>query len=262
MGERPDFQEKQYAFAAHIRDPDNAPAPADIEDRRMGIYRELFFNNLKSLLSSTYPVLKELHDERHWRRLIRQFMQVHRASTPYFLELPAEFLHFLTHEYESTDTDFPFLAELAHYEYIELALSVSDIENDLDGIDPDGNLLSGVPVKSGLAWLYAYQYPVHRIAKDYLPTTPSETPVCLAVARDADGKVRFHELNPAMAALLETIADNPESKTGETLLRELAKRLSFPDHDQFVAHGERALSEFRQSDIILGTRPGEGESNA
>jgi len=27
-------------FAAHIRDPENNPAPDRIEDRRMGIYRQ------------------------------------------------------------------------------------------------------------------------------------------------------------------------------------------------------------------------------
>ncbi|HKX55116.1 MAG TPA: putative DNA-binding domain-containing protein, partial [Xanthomonadales bacterium] len=34
------------AFAAHIRNPAVAPAPADVEDRRMQIYRDLFFNNI------------------------------------------------------------------------------------------------------------------------------------------------------------------------------------------------------------------------
>jgi hypothetical protein len=32
----------QYAFAAHIRDPARAPAPADIAPRRMAVYTELF----------------------------------------------------------------------------------------------------------------------------------------------------------------------------------------------------------------------------
>ena len=71
MAERPKFQEKQYAFAAHIRDPQNVPAPEGIEDRRMAIYRELFFNNLKSLLSNMFPVLTKLHSDQHWRRLVR-----------------------------------------------------------------------------------------------------------------------------------------------------------------------------------------------
>ncbi len=32
----------QEEFAAHIRDPQNMAAPEGIEDRRMGIYRDLF----------------------------------------------------------------------------------------------------------------------------------------------------------------------------------------------------------------------------
>ena len=31
MAERPEFQDKKYAFAAHIRDPQKAPAPEGIE---------------------------------------------------------------------------------------------------------------------------------------------------------------------------------------------------------------------------------------
>mgnify|MGYP003573680306 CR=1 FL=1 len=91
MAERPKFQEQQYAFAAHIRDPQKAPPPEGIEDHRMAIYRELFFNNLKSLLSNMFPVLKKLHSDQHWNRLVRRFMQHHQAQTPYFLQLPAEF---------------------------------------------------------------------------------------------------------------------------------------------------------------------------
>ena len=88
MADQPEFQRKQYEFAAHIRDPQNAPAPDGIEDRRMAIYRNLFFNNLRNLLATFYPVLRKLHDDDHWNRFIRHFMQVHRAQTPYFLQMP------------------------------------------------------------------------------------------------------------------------------------------------------------------------------
>ena len=152
MAERPEFQEKQYAFAAHIRDPYNVPAPEGIEDRRMAIYRELFFNNLKSLLANMFPVLKKLHTADKWNGFVRQFMKYHRAETPYFLQLPQEFLRFLQDEFEPADDDFPFLTELAHYEYIELALSISEVENDLSDVDPQGDLLAAMPVKSELAW--------------------------------------------------------------------------------------------------------------
>ena len=254
MAERPKFQEQQYAFAAHIRDPQKAPAPEGIEDRRMAIYRELFFNNLKSLLSNMFPVLRKLHSDQHWNRLVRRFMQRHQAQTPYFLQLPAEFLDFLQNEYRPGDDDFPFLVELAHYEYIELALSVSEETNDFDGVDPDGDLLAGVPVKSALTWAYAYQFPVHRISEEFLPDAPAEQPVYLAVYRDTHDKVGFLELNAITAGLLNAIEENDAGETGEALLRKLAADIDYPDTAAFVAHGLAAMQEMRSLDILTGTR--------
>ncbi len=254
MAERPKFQEQQYAFAAHIRDPQNVPAPAGIEERRMAIYRELFFNNLNSLLSNMFPVLTKLHSNEHWRRLVRKFMQRHQATTPYFLQLPAEFLDFLQNEYEPGPDDFPFLAELAHYEYIELALSISEETNDPDGVDPEGDLLAGVPVKSTLAWIYAYEYPVHRISTDFLPDAPAAQPVYLAVYRDNTDKVGFLELNAVTAGLLNAIGENDAGDSGEALLRRLAAEINFPDPDAFIAHGLGAMQEMRSLDILTGAR--------
>jgi hypothetical protein len=254
MAERPKFQEQQYAFAAHIRDPQSAPAPEGIEDRRMAIYRELFFNNLKSLLTNMFPVLTKLHSDQHWRRLVRKFMQRHRAKTPYFLQLPAEFLDFLQNEYEPGPDDFPFLAELAHYEYIELALSIAEEANDPDGIDPDGDLLAGVPIKSKLAWVCAYHYPVHRISADYLPEVPADQPVYLAVYRDSDDKVGFLELNAVTAGLLNAIEENESGQNGEDLLRKLAGDIGYADTDVFIAHGLSAMQEMRSLDILTGVQ--------
>ncbi len=254
MVDRPDFQEKQYAFAAHIRDPEHVAAPEGVEDRRMAIYRELFFNNLKNLLSSTFPVLKKLHSDDKWRGLIRKFMQHHQAQTPYFLELPAEFLNFLQNEYEPEVDDFPFLLELAHYEYIELALSISEEANNMEGIDPDGDFLAGLPVKSVLTWVYAYQYPVHRISAEFLPESPQDQPVYLAVYRGSNDKVGFLELNPVTAGLLNAIDENEAGKTGEALLRGLAADTNYVNVDAFIQHGLAALEEMRSLEILTGTR--------
>ena len=254
MAKRPEFQEKQYAFAAHIRDPEHAPAPEGIEDRRMAIYRGLFFNNLRNLLSNMFPVLKKLQANDKWALIIRQFMQTHKATTPYFLRLPQEFLEFLQTEYQASDDDFPFLLELAHYEYAELSLSISEDANDLTGVDPDGDLSSNIPVKSELTWVYAYEYPVHRISSDYQPRAPGEQPTYLAVYRSSNDKVGFLELNPMTAGLLDAIDNNGDGRNGEALLRALAKETNYPDVDAFIKHGVAALEEMRQLEILTGTR--------
>ena len=254
MAEQRSFQDKQYAFAAYIRDPDHRPAPEGIEDRRMSIYRDLFFNNLRNLLGKTFPVLRKLHDDKHWDRFIRQFMQNHNAKTPYFLELPEEFLNFLRNEYEHQVDDFPFLTELAHYEYIELALSVSTDSNNLDGVDPNGDLLANIPVKSVLTWAYAYQYAVHRISTDFQPTQAEDQPVYLAVYRQSNDKVGFLELNPVTASLLNAIEENVADRTGEELLRGIAAEINYLNVDAFIKHGAAALEEMRQLEILTGTR--------
>lgn len=63
MSALPKFKEAQYGFAAHLRDPANQPAPEGIEDRRMKIYRDLFFNNVSGLMAQTFPVLNQLLSE-------------------------------------------------------------------------------------------------------------------------------------------------------------------------------------------------------
>jgi hypothetical protein len=219
----------------------------------MAIYRELFFNNLHNLLGSTFPVIKKLHERDKFRSLIRAFMIRHESQTPYFLEIPREFLAFLQDEYELQDDDFPFLVELAHYEWVELALSVSEETNDGKNVDPDGELLEGIPVRSVLAWTYAYQFPVHRISSDYQPTEPGDTPTFLAVCRKANEDMDFMELNPVTARLLEMIESNDQD-TGRELLLKLAEEINYPNAETLVEHGAEAMHQMREAEIILGTK--------
>lgn len=254
MTDKRDFQDKQYAFAAHIRDPENTVAPVGIEDRRMSIYRTLFFNNLYNLLGTFFPVLRKLHSDDQWRHMIRGFMKLHQSKTPYFLQLPEEFLGYLQTEYPASDDDFAFLTELAHYEYAELALSVSTLENDMTDIDPDGDLLQQAPVKSELSWAFAYNYPVHRIDTDYLPDNPQDQPVYLALFRRSNDTVKFLELNAVTAALLDAVDKNENRMNGEALLRNLADTINYSDTDALIQHGAEALREMRQLEILCGTK--------
>jgi len=111
-----------------------------------------------------------------------------------------------------------------------------------------------VPVKSALAWVFAYPYPVHRIAKDYLPKEPTEQAAYLAVYRRQDDKVRFLELNPVSAALLDAVENNQAGLTGKALLEDLAPTIHYPDVGALIKHGVEALEEMRQLEIITGTR--------
>jgi len=247
-----EFQAHQLRFTAHIRDPERAPRPSDVPERRMAVYRELLYNNVESFIAHGFPVLRRLYEDAAWHRLVRGFFARHRARTPYFLEIPREFLDYLEKTHSPGPEDPPFLTELAHYEWVELALSVSDAEPQPDSFDPDGDLLTGRPVLAPTAWYLAYTWPVHRIGPEYRPTTPPETPTFLLVYRGLDEAVHFTELNPVTARLLELVAGG-EHASGHAMLEQVAGEIRHPDPDRVVAGGLAVLETLRSAGAILGT---------
>jgi hypothetical protein len=247
------LRELQLEFAAHIRNPEKNPAPAGLEDRRMKIYRDLFFNNIQSLLASNFPVLRRLHDDASWRALIRDFYSRHRSKTPLFPEVAKEFLQFLQDERGTQESDPPFLLELAHYEWVELALEVDERELDEVRGDRDGDLLTDTPVLSPLAWPLSYRFPVHRIRPDFQPREAPEEQTHLLVWRNRDHDVKFMQLNPVARLLLQLMQENP-GMTGERLLERVAVAISHPQPGKVMASGEGLLHDWNDKNILLGAR--------
>lgn len=245
--------ELQASFAAHIRDPERNPPPPGIDDRRMGIYRDLFFRNLSSFLARSYRVVRSVYDEAGWQALIRDFFIEHRARTPLFPELPREFLHYLEAGRGERGGDPPFLRELAHYEWMEMALRID--EHDLDEVaaEAGGDPVAGVPVFSPLAWPLAYRFPVHRIGPDFQPAEAPPEPTHLLIYRNRSHRVRRMRLN-AVAAMLVALLQEDRGIPGLDLLKELAARLGHPRPQAVLSHGADLLNELRERDVILGTR--------
>jgi hypothetical protein len=248
------LRDLQLAFAAHIRDPQNRPAPAGIEDRRMAIYRELFFNNVRDLLGRGFPVLRKILGAERWDEVIRDFLVRHRAHTPLFLELPREFLAYLRDKRQAGAGDPPFMQELAHYEWVELALSVDERRLESIPADPSGDLLDEVPLVSPLAWALSYRFPVHRLAPDFQPGQPGDDPTLLVVFRSRDHRIGFLEINRVTARLLELLGDPDAAITGRAALESIADELAHPNPAAVVTGGRELLEDLRTRDVILGTR--------
>lgn len=253
QGTAPEFIRRQLEFTSHIRDPQTQPAPADVEDRRMAIYRDLFYNNIEDFIANGFPVLRKIYDDTHWHAMVRDFFIRHRCKTPLFLEISQEFLNYLQSEREPQPEDPPFLLELAHYEWVELAVSIAEEEIDLTGIDPNGDLLEHIPVLSPLAWPLSYQYDVHHLGPDYQPHTPPEQATHLVVYRERDDEVGFMEINAVSARLLVLLQENPE-QTGRQVLTSIAQELNHPNADVVITGGLQLMEDLRAAGILLGTR--------
>jgi uncharacterized protein len=241
----------QYQFTAHLRDPKENPAPADIEDRRMEIYRDLVFSNVENFLSSNFPVIHTLFGERDWLVLTRDFLREHACHTPLFPEFGREFLRYVETRQAQNRGDPPFLLELAHYEWAELALTLD--ENEIADVphDPDGDPLSGVPAISPLACVLAYRFPVHLIGPDFRPDEPPADPTVLLLVRGRDDEVRFHEINALTAMLIERLQRN-ESQTGQKCIDDLLAEHGMHDPSLREA-GATMLHDLKNYQAILGT---------
>ena len=248
---------QQFAFARHLRDPARHAAPPGIEARRMAVYRELFRNNIAALLGGNFPVLRRTLGEDAWNALVDDFHARHRSRTPLFTEIGREFLRHLERRADEGAGDPPWTRELAHHEWIELALQIAD-----DPLPPHrplaaaaaGALLDGVPVLSPHARALAYRWPVHRIGPDFRPADPPPEPTLILARRDAAGEVRFSQLSPLAYRLLERLA-GPEPHSGRAHLRALAVEAGLPDPAALDADGGALLARMLAEGTLLGVRP-------
>lgn len=250
----PSLAAQQALFAAHLRDPDAHPPPDDVDPQRMALYRRLFFNNVETLLANAFPVLRRILPEAHWQSLIADFYARHGARTPLFRKLAEEFVDWLAEGRGEQAGDPPFLAQLAHYEWVELALATAeDPPPAALAANRHGDLLAAPPLIAPLCWTLAYDWPVQRIGPDFQPGAPSGTQTFLLVHRNDRDEVKFVEINAVTARLL-TLAEEQPQATGMELLEQIAEELEHPAPEDVVNAGEEILESLRERGILLGTR--------
>ena len=246
------LQRFQTAFTAYIRDPEHATPPPEVALDRMRLYAELVFGNVERVMGNMFPVLKQLTPSAHWHDLVRTFFRDYALHDPLFATMPEEFVKYLQARTTGPE-DAPFLLELAHYEWVDYALSVDEAEIDLTGIDGDGDFLAGHPALNPLVWMLQYVYPVQRFRDEPPVTAPPAAPTYLVAYRDCEDRVGYFELNAVSARLIELIDEHPAC-SGHALLELLAGELTQEANDVFMAAGRDTLTQFRAKDIVLGTR--------
>ncbi len=212
----------------------------------MKVYRDLFFNSLQSQLANGFPVISQTLEREVWLKLVRDFYADYRSQTPLFTQIAGEFVSYL----QTRGDDPEWLAELAHYEWMETKLHLSDA--CAPDHDPDGDLIEEVPVLSPLAMPLAYRWAVAHIGPESVPTTVPEQPTLLLLHRSADHRVRFLQLSVVTYRLLVSLSSNPW--TGRKHLAVLAAEAGLPT-DALLEQGWDMLEQLRRDGIVLGVQP-------
>ena len=241
------FQKTQCEFIDHLKNPDINKFDHGIEDRRLQIYRELFFNNICGFLSSGFPVLESLYSEQNWKILARKFFAEHACRSPYFIDISKEFVEYLSSSYQLSKNDPPFMLELAHYEWIELAISVRKQSSPLNYWD--GHTQYSTVRFSELASLLSYQFPVHQISHEFQPQESSER-FYLVVYRNEQDEVNFTLVNEVSAHMLNIIQEQEEIAVN-SLISIMINAMPQLDQAQVEAGTIQTLEQLLSQQVLL-----------
>ncbi|RON47839.1 HvfC family RiPP maturation protein [Pseudomonas frederiksbergensis] len=247
--DKPSLHQQQDALTRYLRDPEHCAPPAEMDAGRVQVYRDLVFNNLSLLLSGTFPVLVKILGDEDWRSLVRIFLRDNRAQTPKFGEIAKEFIEFLAAGSQGLDDGIwpAFMVELAHYEWVEMALQQSDDE-PLPSSDPA--LLLARPLQvSPLAWPLAYGWPVHLLGPDYQPEAVPDQPTLLLVRRTEDWSVKFSELSPLAWRLLQRIEEFA-LLDGRAQLEGLSQEAGAAGSQEFMENGLALLRQMHSEGVL------------
>ena len=162
------------------------------------------------------------------------FFADHDCRAPYFVEISKEFVEYLANELAPERHFYPFMAELAHYEWLELEISVRK-SAELTLWQPGDEYQAFA--FSPLAELVSYQWPVHQISSTYLPDTPANEPFYFVVFRNLGNEVTFSQINQVTAHLVNCVAQQEEC-----LLADLQAQIRI-DLPQFPAEQMNAATQ-------------------
>jgi len=203
------LKQQQQAFSELLRSEKSDAALSHIEERRLKVYQELFFNNIESLLANGFPVIRKILGETEWKILIKAFWKTHRCQTPYFPQIGTEFVRWL--QQYSLPEALPFLRELAHYELMEVVVDTADIslpglQGGVDDLRPETTL-----VLNPVSVILHYDYPVQRISLGFQPQEAGADKTRLLVYRNHQHQVKFMALSAATVILLDLLKTRPRS---------------------------------------------------
>ncbi|GAA5189135.1 DNA-binding domain-containing protein [Ferrimonas gelatinilytica] len=250
-----DFRDIQRDFMARIRTESTPEPPLGIEARRLGVYRELMFNNVSGFVDSGFPVLRRLTDPAQWHRLKRRFFAFHDCASPLFVDIAREFVRFLAlgQHLEGLEPLPPWALDLAEYEYLELAVDTLDEVQDQPPLATPEAVLTGPLALYRATRLGQYDYPVQRLGAECPRVDPD--PTHLLVYRKLDDRVGFVELNGISARLLTMLSEAP-GQDAQALITPLSEALPDLPTEQVAQGGGQLLLQMAALGIVRGYRKG------
>lgn len=132
----------QAAFADHVRNP-SLPAPVGIAPERLAVYTRLLRNNIGSFIDLCFSDSQSFVAAAQWQAWQHRFLIEAQPESPFFNDIPVQFLHYL---HTLPETEQP-AAEVLAMMAFETALLHAEtaMQPDTDGAWHAHSLLTWAP---------------------------------------------------------------------------------------------------------------------
>ncbi|UXZ05570.1 HvfC family RiPP maturation protein [Moraxella nasicaprae] len=234
-----------------------------IPNRVGKVYQDLIFNNVCGFLNQCFPICKKLLGDDKFRTLCLYFFQRYPTHSPYFTEIPMQFVEFvsqiLNNEQDNwlsplsisdEEIDFipKYLDELAHYEWLELFVDTMP-NNEHKLILKDDELTTCYALNSTVQNCH-YTYPVQTISPNNANNImPSDT--CLVVLR-VGVEVKFVAINVLTYFFIDFLKECHTVYTDKkTLLTDFANSIDYPDIDGLINFADDLFLMLSNEQILI-----------
>jgi hypothetical protein len=234
----------------HALGGDDRAALEDGELERLLVYRELVRGTLKGALEAAIPRSMARLGARfdvYFQRFVTE-----RGSTSHYLrDVTGEFLDFCASDWAHDPEVPPYLLDLARHEALHIRVAAAAPEPEPRVTRPS-LALDEVPCFIEAALLSRSQYAVHKLPEALEDRSePELTDTNLLAYRSPEHEVRYLELTPLAAALLERWL------AGETLgsgLTNAAAAANTSIDPALLEATARLLADLSERGVLLGTR--------
>lgn len=215
ISDTPNEQDRLRILTAHLRNPAQQPCPGFMDAQAVDLYRELLVGNFDAALRACFPLwIRCLGEARYllWRDA---FIAEHACRSPFFRQIPDEFMAYLSQNPQRLQQDLPYALELAHLEWLELALGVAQTDTLPEHSGSAVQDPWTTPLRlNAVHALVQYAYPVQQlILRPTFSAAPvlDPNPVSLYLYRNRVDAVQMLEPDALSLQILVSLDADPQS---------------------------------------------------
>lgn len=219
-----------------------------VRDGRLGLYRELVFNNIADGLANAFPLTRALLSPKEWNGLTERFF-ASWDCTPYaYWQMSGELPKYAALAELRLRKKYPWLLDLLKFEWTEISVYMME-----DIPEPEtsqrGSLLRDRLFVNPHLQLLQVAYPVHTLAPGKI-TREDKGQYHILVYRDPETlTAEFMALSPFYAGLLESLI--PGEQSAQDILQAIAQQSSLP-YALLAGNTKTFLKQLKKKNVIQG----------